>query len=99
MFQSNFPPDKESSSYTVVWNHFKILSKSLTKSDRAAMFHDTAMRAYRLTRVQRTGVEGSGRHPTIRKPAVAKWLSNAKATRIRRSAMSTKLRASTAESL
>ena len=31
MFQSNFPPDKESSSYTVVWNHFKKYSKSYTK--------------------------------------------------------------------
>jgi L-fuconolactonase len=51
MFQSNFPPDKESSSYTVVWNHFKKYSKSYTKSERAAMFHDTAMRVYRLARV------------------------------------------------
>jgi predicted TIM-barrel fold metal-dependent hydrolase len=51
MFQSNFPPDKESSSYTVVWNHFKKYSKSYTKAERAAMFHDTAMRVYRLARV------------------------------------------------
>ena len=51
MFQSNFPPDKESSSYTVCWNHFKKFSKPYTKAERAAMFHDTAMRVYRLTRV------------------------------------------------
>jgi predicted TIM-barrel fold metal-dependent hydrolase len=51
MFQSNFPPDKESSSYTVLWNHFKKLTKSFSKSERAAMFHDTAMRVYRLSRL------------------------------------------------
>ena len=51
MFESNFPPDKGSSSYTVLWNHFKKLTKSFTESERAAMFHDTAMRVYRLPRV------------------------------------------------
>jgi predicted TIM-barrel fold metal-dependent hydrolase len=51
MFESNFPPDKETSSYTVLWNHFKKYSKSYSKSERAAMFHDTAMRVYRLQRV------------------------------------------------
>jgi L-fuconolactonase len=51
MFQSNFPPDKESSSYTVLWNHFKKLTKSFSKSERAALFHDTAMRVYRLSPV------------------------------------------------
>ena len=50
MFESNFPPDKGSSSYTVLWNHFKKLTKAFTKSERAAMFHDTAMRVYRLPR-------------------------------------------------
>lgn len=51
MFESNFPPDKGSSSYTVLWNHFKKLTKTFTTSERAAMFHDTAMRVYRLSRV------------------------------------------------
>jgi predicted TIM-barrel fold metal-dependent hydrolase len=51
MFESNFPPDKASSSYTVLWNHFKKLTKSCSPSERAAMFHDTAMRVYRLPRV------------------------------------------------
>ena len=51
MLESNFPPDKGSSSYTVLWNHFKKLTKSFSKSERAAMFHDTAMRVYRLARV------------------------------------------------
>ena len=51
MFESNFPPDKGSSSYTVLWNHFKKLTKSFSTSERAAMFHDTAMRVYRLARI------------------------------------------------
>ena len=51
MFENNFPPDKGSSSYTVLWNHFKKLTKTFTTSERAAMFHDTAMRVYRLSHV------------------------------------------------
>ena len=48
MFESNFPVDKLSCGYTVVWNSFKILSKGYSASERAAMFHDTAARVYRL---------------------------------------------------
>src|SRR3546814_4708631 len=48
MFESNFPVDKASCSYTVVWNSFKLLSKGYSASERAAMFHDTAARVYRL---------------------------------------------------
>ncbi len=50
MFESNFPPDKTSSSYTVLWNHFKKLSKGYSPTERADMFHDNAMRVYRLPR-------------------------------------------------
>ena len=50
MFESNFPPDKASSSYTVLWNTFKKLTKNYSASERADMFHDTAMRVYRLPR-------------------------------------------------
>ena len=48
LFESNFPVDKLSCSYTVLWNSFKILTKSFSKDERAAMFHDTAARVYRL---------------------------------------------------
>lgn len=48
MFESNFPVDKLSCSYTVLWNQFKKLSKSFTPGQRAAMFHDNARRIYRL---------------------------------------------------
>lgn len=49
MFESNFPVDRASCSYTVVWNQFKKLSADFTEGERAAMFHDTAARAYRLS--------------------------------------------------
>jgi len=50
MFESNFPVDRISCSYTVLWNQFKKLTKGFPADERAAMFHDTAMRVYRLPR-------------------------------------------------
>lgn len=49
MFESNFPVDKMSYSYTVMWNAFKLITKDFSPEDRAALFHDTAVRVYRLT--------------------------------------------------
>jgi len=48
MFESNFPVDKVSFSYNVMYNSFKILSKDYSASERADMFHDTAARVYRV---------------------------------------------------
>ena len=48
MFESNFPPDKVSHSYNVLYDAFKRLSKGYSADERAAMFHDTAMRIYRI---------------------------------------------------
>jgi predicted TIM-barrel fold metal-dependent hydrolase len=48
MFESNFPVDRLSCSYTVLWNQFKKLTKGFSTAERTAMFHDTAMRVYRL---------------------------------------------------
>ena len=48
MFESNFPVDRESVSYGVLWNAFKKMTASLTPGARAALFHDTATRVYRL---------------------------------------------------
>jgi predicted TIM-barrel fold metal-dependent hydrolase len=48
MFESNFPVDKVSYSYNVVYNAFKLLSKGYSAAERAAMFHDTAARVYRI---------------------------------------------------
>jgi predicted TIM-barrel fold metal-dependent hydrolase len=49
MFESNFPVDKLSFSYGVLWNSFKRLTESFSAEERAALFHDTAARVYRLT--------------------------------------------------
>jgi len=48
MFESNFPVDKVSYSYNVVYNAFKRLSKGYSEAERAAMFHDTAVRVYNI---------------------------------------------------
>jgi len=48
MFESNFPVDKVSYSYNVLYNAFKRISASYTPSERAALFHDTATRVYRI---------------------------------------------------
>ena len=49
MFESNFPVDKVSYSYTVVYNAFKRLSTGYSAAERAALFQDTAARVYRIT--------------------------------------------------
>ena len=48
MFESNFPVDRVSYSYNVMYNAFKRLSKGYSATERAAMFHDTAARVYRI---------------------------------------------------
>jgi L-fuconolactonase len=48
MFESNFPVDKVSYSYNVLYNAFKRLSSAYSPSERAALFHDTATRVYRI---------------------------------------------------
>jgi len=48
MFESNFPVDRASCSYTVQWNAFKRLTVAYSKAERAALFHNTASRIYRL---------------------------------------------------
>jgi L-fuconolactonase len=48
MFESNFPVDKQSCSYHVLWNAFKKIAADYTESDRQWLFHDTAAKAYRL---------------------------------------------------
>jgi predicted TIM-barrel fold metal-dependent hydrolase len=48
MFESNFPVDKVSYSYNVMYNAFKRLSAGYSASERADLFHDTAARFYRI---------------------------------------------------
>ena len=48
MFESNFPVDKISCSYNVLWNSFKRITKDYSATERSALFHDNAVRVYRL---------------------------------------------------
>lgn len=48
MFESNFPVDKLSCSYGVLWNAFKKIAGGFSGAEKASLFHDTAKRVYRL---------------------------------------------------
>ena len=48
MFESNFPPDKESVSYGVMWNAFKKIAAAYSPSEKADLYRNTAARVYRL---------------------------------------------------
>ena len=48
MFESNYPVDGESLSYTVLWNAYKKVSAGYSTSERAALFAGTARRVYRI---------------------------------------------------
>ena len=48
MFESNFPVDKISCSYNVLWNSFKRITVGYTAGEKAKLYHDTAARVYRL---------------------------------------------------
>lgn len=48
MFESNFPVDKASCSYALLWNAFKRLAAGASADEKAALFRGTAMRFYRL---------------------------------------------------
>lgn len=48
MFESNFPVDRASTSYDVLWNSFKRITREFSASEKAALYHDTASRVYRV---------------------------------------------------
>lgn len=48
MFESNFPVDKTSFSYAVLWNAFKRLSRGFTADERAHLLSRTAGRFYAI---------------------------------------------------
>lgn len=48
LFESNFPVDRVSCSYPVLWNAFKRITTHFSAAEKAAMFHGTAARVYRL---------------------------------------------------
>ena len=48
MFESNFPVDKASCSYAVMWNAFKKLAAGASDGEKADLFAGTARRFYKL---------------------------------------------------
>jgi predicted TIM-barrel fold metal-dependent hydrolase len=49
MFESNFPPDKQSCGYTELWNAFKRVTAGASAAEKTALYSGTAARVYRLT--------------------------------------------------
>jgi predicted TIM-barrel fold metal-dependent hydrolase len=50
MFESNFPVDRLSVSYHVLWNAFKKMVADFSKDEKSMMFSGTATRVYGLRR-------------------------------------------------
>ena len=48
MFESNFPVDKASCSYAVLWNSFKRITAGFSDAEKAALYRDTAIQIYRM---------------------------------------------------
>jgi predicted TIM-barrel fold metal-dependent hydrolase len=48
MFESNFPVDKGSCSYQVLWNAFKRIAAGYSADEKTALFSGAAKKAYRL---------------------------------------------------
>ena len=48
MFESNFPPDKQSCGYTELWNAFKIITKGASSAEKTALYSGTAARVYKM---------------------------------------------------
>ena len=49
MFESNFPVDKITSGYGVLWNAFKRLATGASATEKTALFSGTASRVYKLS--------------------------------------------------
>jgi L-fuconolactonase len=49
MFESNFPPDRDSVDYPVIWNAFKRVAAKYSADEKRALFYSTAAKAYRLS--------------------------------------------------
>jgi predicted TIM-barrel fold metal-dependent hydrolase len=48
MMESNFPVDKQSCGYAVLWNAMKRITQGYSATEKAVLYHDTAARVYRL---------------------------------------------------
>jgi L-fuconolactonase len=47
-FESNFPVERTSASYGVLWNAFKKIARGASPAEKAKLFHENAARVYRL---------------------------------------------------
>ena len=48
MMESNFPVDKQTCGYGVLWNALKRITQDCSATEKAALYHGTAARVYRL---------------------------------------------------
>ena len=48
MMESNFPVDKQTCGYGVLWNALKRITQGCSAAEKAALYRDTAARVYRL---------------------------------------------------
>ena len=48
MFESNFPVDKGSCAYHVLWNALKRIAAGYSAAEKSALFAGTAIKFYRL---------------------------------------------------
>jgi predicted TIM-barrel fold metal-dependent hydrolase len=60
MFESNFPVDKGTTSYVVLWNAFKKIAAGYSEDEKHALFFETANRIYQLS-INLTGTGNSSR--------------------------------------
>jgi L-fuconolactonase len=48
MMESNYPPDGRSAGFVPLWNALKHIVRAASAEEKAALFHDTAARVYRI---------------------------------------------------
>lgn len=58
IFESNYPADRSSVSYPVLWNSFKRIVASFSDAEKDQLFHDNAAQIYRLVTTEH--VTGAG---------------------------------------
>ena len=49
MFESNYPPDKQTANYPTLWNAFKRVTHGYSSAERHSLFFSSAAKAYRLS--------------------------------------------------
>lgn len=58
LFEGNFPVDKSQCDYVTLWNAFKRIARGASPTEKAALFHDTAARIYRLETAMNQKADG-----------------------------------------